>query len=200
MVRKSITHQCSCARAIVSKHGYVIVCIGLCGLMLDSPPKPGSSASSSSSGAAVDHSSEAAAASTAPTKSTSELEFALGPHSFNQKQEGANAFLRYMKSEYPLKWHSIFGINLLCPKSGQALWAPKTCTAMTWDSLCRKVTAYLWSVDKALQKCSAKKFPGALWQRYVDEVMPVTGKDPRLILVKLYHYANLAPPGVTRRP
>lgn len=171
--------------------------------MLDSPPKAVPSSSASSSSAPIHKPSAAPAASTAATASTgtpSSLEVALGPHSFSQKQEGANFFLEHMKTRYPNIWHSVYNSPLFCAKSGVVGWHPKTSKPMEWHFLCRKLTAYLWSVDKKLVKCSAKKFPKDLWQRYVDELLPVTGKDPRFILLRLYDYANLAPPGVTSRP
>ena len=105
-----------------------------------------------------------------------------------------------MLVNYPTTWQSVFNSPLACAKSGIVLWCPKSSKELTWDAMCKKVTAYFWAVDAKLQKASAKQFGKMLWQRYVDELLPATGKDPRMCLIKLYEYANLAPPGVTRRP
>ena len=70
---------------------------------------------------------------------------------------------------------------------------------MEWKSVAVKVATYFWSVDKLATKASNVRFPGLLWDKLIAELLPQTGKDPKVIVDKLYHYAQLAPHGVRSR-
>ena len=62
--------------------------------------------------------------------------------------------------------------------------------------MCTRLATYFWSVDKVLMAAAPQKFLALLWQRYVEELRPRTGVDPKLVLTKLYEYVSQAPEGV----
>ena len=67
---------------------------------------------------------------------------------------------------------------------------------LLWEDACPKLETYFWAVDAVTSKATSTQFPNKFFADFVKYFRPTVGKKPKIMLDKIYHFANLVPDDV----